>query len=98
MHANMPSKMQSAKRWLIHRRKQPFYIDGTPRRGPLDAPNDLERLATMQAALGGLQEGAYDGVGFALGPDGTGNCWQGIDLDDLDHHYGLPDLAKALPG
>jgi primase-polymerase (primpol)-like protein len=93
----LPNQMCAAKRWLLHRHKKPYYVDGTPRRGLLDSPADQSRLATFEEALRHLQ-GNYTGLGFALGPDGTGNHWQGIDLDDLSQHPGLADLLTALPG
>jgi primase-polymerase (primpol)-like protein len=37
-------------------------------------------------------------VGFALGPDGNGGCWQGIDLDHLSEHPELQTLVERLPG
>ena len=101
--------MRAARRWLLWRlihnrdpakksRKVPYYVDGIPRQGTLDGPDDVARLATFEAALGCLQSGGYTGLGFVLGPDGTGNFWQGIDLDDLDAHPGLAELVKELPG
>ena len=44
-----------------------------------------------------MQTSGFDGLGFALGPDGTGNHWQGIDLDKIEAN-GLQALAAALPG
>jgi primase-polymerase (primpol)-like protein len=105
----IPTQMRVAKRWLLWRmmpnrnpmkrpRKVPFYIDGTPRRGLLDSPDDMARLATFDDALLAFQSGGYDGLGFGLGPDGTGNCWQGIDLDEIERHPGMTDLVRSLPG
>ena len=45
-----------------------------------------------------MQAGRYAGLGFALGPDGTGNHWQGIDLDDFPNRPALRDLGDDLPG
>ena len=40
----------------------------------------------------------HAGLGFALGADGTGNHWQGIDLDGVDSNPALQLLADELPG
>jgi primase-polymerase (primpol)-like protein len=93
----VPKKMRDAARWLVHRAKRPFYVDGTPRRGTLDSPGDIARLATFEEATACLERGGYDGLGFALGPDGTNNYWQGVDLDKIDEN-GLAELANSLPG
>lgn len=92
--------MQGAKRWIVWAHdKQPFYVDGTPRRGTLDTPDDIERLATFDDACRAVQasNGRFAGVGFALGPDGAGGHWQGIDLDNVPENQ-LADLANGLPG
>lgn len=88
----IPEPMQAAKRWLVHRRKQPYYVDGTPRSGALDSPGDIARLGTYQQALATLNAGSFDGLGFALG-DG----WQGIDLDKVVANN-LTELVESLPG
>jgi primase-polymerase (primpol)-like protein len=95
--SSIPVQMADAPRWLLHRNKQPFYSDGTPRRGTLDSAEDQAKFATFATAHARLNAGGFDGIGFALGPDGTGNNWQGIDLDDIDEN-GLTDLANSLPG
>ncbi len=84
--------MQEANRWLLHRQKQPFFPDGTPRRGELDTPEDVARLGSLDDALRTYDAGGFDGIGFALG-DG----WQGIDLDNIEAN-GLAHLADQLPG
>jgi hypothetical protein len=103
----IPAAMQNAPRWLLWRLipnpkpgkkpiKKPFYANGIPRNGGLDTPYDYAQLVPMSAALGVLQAGGYTGVGFALGPDGTGGHWQGVDFDNLPER---PDLQSiALPG
>lgn len=97
--ADLPSQMVQAKRWLVRKAdKQPFYVNGKPRSGQLDGLADMASLATFEDALSALQSGQYAGLGFALGPDGTGNCWQGIDLDDLPSRPELQHLADSLPG
>ena len=45
-----------------------------------------------------LYAGDYSGLGFALGADGTGNYWQGIDLDGLSKHPELGYIQEELPG
>lgn len=93
------------RRWLLWRsipqeggkpRKVPYYANGTPRRGQLDSEVDLKLLFSYQEAKSVFDKGGYDGLGFALGPDGNGGYWQGIDLDNIDQH---PELASLdLPG
>lgn len=96
--------MRSVPRWLLHTAsKQPIYADGSPRRGVLDVPADLARLVTYEqavAALARVQTVRPDvvGIGFALGPDGTGGGWQGIDLDHLSDRPDLQGIAHILPG
>jgi primase-polymerase (primpol)-like protein len=90
--ALLPLQMRDARRWLVWKylpvdkpggkpRKVPCYIDGTLRRGELDGAEDVAHLGTFDDAVRALRRGDYAGLGFALGPDGTGNHWQGIDLD-----------------
>jgi len=104
----IPSAMQTARRWLVWRlvphkdptkkpRKVPFYLDGAPRNGALDTPADLARLGTLDDALKVLATGRYTGLGFALGQDGPA-CWQGIDLDHTDTRPELAALVGTLPG
>lgn len=95
--SSIPQEMRDTSRWLVHRNKQPFYVDGTPRRGALDTLEDIARLGSLTDALALYQRGGYDGLGFALGPDGTGNHWQGIDLDKVEEKE-LTDLVSQLPG
>jgi hypothetical protein len=78
-------------------RKVPYYVDGTPRRGSLDGPEDLARLTNFTTAVAAVARG-FTGLGFALGPDDAGGYWQGIDLDDVADHPGLEFLAEDLPG
>lgn len=105
----LPKKMRDARRWLLWReepnpdptkkpRKVPYYIDGNRRIGTLDTAEDLERLAGFEDAFMALQRGGHTGLGFALGPDGTGQYWQGIDFDHLDQHPELVKLISAVPG
>lgn len=94
---DLPAPMRGARRWLLHRDKRPHYVDGSPR-SKTDTPEDAARLATFEDAVAQLASGAYDGLGFALGPDGSGNYWQGIDLDDIHQDASLQALAEDLPG
>lgn len=92
--------MLAAKRWLVWAAdKQPFYVDGTPRRGTLDTEADRNALGTYQQACDAVAGGGgrFVGVGFALGPDGTGGYWQGIDLDDIPPGQ-LEAWVNELPG
>lgn len=112
---NCPAQMKAARRWLLWKklpgspkpRKVPFYVDGTPRSGELDGAADLARLATFEEAVAALiRPGSlYAGLGFALGPDGTGNYWQGVDYDELSKRdvgwhlkaYGTPGYLEQSP-
>ena len=104
----LPVVMRSVQRWLVWRlepnadqekkpRKVPYYTNGF-RRGATDTEADLAMLATFEDALRVFQNGRFTGLGFALGPDGSGNCWQGIDLDDMPIRPGLHELSTDLPG
>lgn len=104
----LPQSMRDAKRWLLWKsipsgdgkkpRKVPYYANGLQRSGVLDTAEDMARFVAIQAALNALATGDYAGLGFALGPDGTGNCWQGIDLDGVAGNAALQILAEELPG
>lgn len=107
-YASLPAELVQSERWLVWSerpdkgfakkpRKVPFYAKGRPRVGPLDGPYDLANLACFGDAVAALRRGGYSGLGFALGPDGTGNYWQGIDLDDVEAN-GLCAIAADLPG
>lgn len=92
--------MRAAKRWLVYTTdKQPFYIDGTPRRGALDTAEDIARLGTFDEACRVVRDsgGQFIGVGFALGPDEYGGHWQGIDLDEIPGGQ-LDQWINALSG
>lgn len=105
---NPPAAMQEARRWIVWKSLQrrsegkpskvPYYVNGKERgKGTsLDSAKDIGQLATFEEATAALTSGDYSGVGFALGPDGTGNCWQGIDLDCINEN-GLEAVALALP-
>jgi hypothetical protein len=107
-YADIPVKLREARRWLLWSaepgkpgkkpRKVPYYADGGRRSGRLDCPADWARLVTFDEAFAALVTGDYTGMGIALGPDETGNCWQGIDLDDIADHPGLEFVAEDLPG
>ncbi|MBK1720069.1 DUF3987 domain-containing protein [Thiocystis violacea] len=105
----LPAAMRAAKRWLLWKsvanrdpskkpRKIPHYADGQPRQGALDTPADWARLVTFSEAEKVLRGGNFTGLGFALGPDGLGQFWQGIDLDGIDARPELAALAETLPG
>ena len=99
-YQDIPGLMKSAKRWLLWRDgKVPFWVNGRHRSGKLDTPQDQSNLGTFDEAFAALtQDPNYKGLGFALGPDGTGNYWQGIDLDDVADHPGLDLIKEELPG
>jgi hypothetical protein len=48
IEANVPPMLLDLPVWLLHRDKQPFYGDSTPRRGKLDSPDDRARLVTFK--------------------------------------------------
>jgi primase-polymerase (primpol)-like protein len=102
----IPVAMRKVRRWLVWRyyhrggdkpRKVPYYASGKMRgKGiALDSPQDLANLVTFDEVC--EVAGKYSGIGFALGPDASGNVWQGIDLDGIQE-AGLEQLAKTLPG
>ncbi|WP_398308352.1 DUF3987 domain-containing protein [Zoogloea sp.] len=104
--ADVPEIMKQARRWLVWRaerygtgkpRKVPYYADGA-RRGGADTETDRARLVTFDQAVMVLKSGAYTGLGFALGPDEEGGCWQGVDLDNVPDRPELGDLVPDLPG
>lgn len=104
----LPEQMRNARRWLLWKlepshtggkdRKVPYYCSGRRRMGTLDDPTDIRRLATLERALEAFSAGSYSGLGFALGPDGSGGYWQGIDLDGIPDRPELRALVKQLPG
>jgi len=104
---DLPFEMREALRWLVWRsipvpgkkpRKVPFYSNGQPRHGALDTAADQQYLVSFDDAQSALASGNYTGLGFALGPDGSGNYWQGVDLDDIAGHPELEHIAEDLPG
>src|SRR6188768_3429990 len=109
--AAIPSAMQAAARWLhwaleprqradgtTVQAKVPYYANGQRRYGDLDA--DAARLVDMRTALAALElyGPSRAGLGFALGPDGTGHCWQGVDFDHVADHPAIAPLLDAAPG
>jgi hypothetical protein len=93
------AKMKSARRWLLASpEKVPHYCDGTRRRGVLDSPQDLAMLSTYSdAKAASAAFGLGWNLGFALGADGEGGCWHGVDFDKVSDNL-LIGLADALPG
>ena len=102
LRVELPAAMQASKRWLLWRlesgRKVPYYASFTKRNGVLDNPKDRESLASLDQALTAIARRPGFNLGFALGPDGQGGCWQGIDLDHTEAHPGHAELAEMLPG
>lgn len=105
---HLPEQMTEARRWLLWKsvpnndpskkpRKMAFYVNGNPR-GKTDTPDDYARLATYEEARAALARGGFAGLGFALGPDGTGNHWQGVDFDDIPTRPHLQALRELVPG
>lgn len=95
MYDSIMDTMRAAPIWLLWKaviesgkskpRKVPYYLNGAARNGTLDSPEDRAQLGTYEqaAAAYGNSGGAYAGLAIALGPDGRGGHWQGIDLDDM---------------
>ena len=83
-YARLPDEMRAARRWMLWKRipggvgkkdrKVPFYAHGAPRSGTLDTPDDWANLVTFDEAVSALACGGYFGLGFALGPDGSGKA------------------------
>jgi len=104
MHDSIMDTMRAAPIWLLWKaviesgkskpRKVPYYLNGAARNGTLDSPEDRAQLGTYEqaAAAYGNAGGAYAGLAIALGPDGRGGHWQGIDLDDMVVK-GVTDIA-----
>lgn len=93
------ARMKTARRWLLASpEKVPHYIDGSKRRGALDTPDDAAKFAAYSEAKSELSKrGPGWHLGFALGPDGEGGHWQGIDFDKVEDNL-LAVLVDALPG
>lgn len=92
--------MRNTNRWLVWTHdKQPFYVDGSPRRGKLNSDEDVQRLASFERACYAyaMDSERFAGIGFALGPDGSGRYWQGIDLDDVPEDQ-FQRFVDDLPG
>ncbi|MGX1104509.1 PriCT-2 domain-containing protein [Bradyrhizobium elkanii] len=91
--------MKSAARWLFSKqigtKKIPYYVNGSRRAEgkSLDTPEDWAQLVTYDELCARFDPKKYTGGGFALGPDGTGDCWQGVDFDKVVQN-GLADLAN----
>lgn len=104
----LPEQMAQARRWLLYKlipntdsakkpRKVPFYASGAARQGILDSLDDINELVSLDEAIAALSTGDYAGLGFALGADGTGNYWQGVDFDDVSLHPELEYLVDSAP-
>lgn len=108
-YSDLPQWLKAARRFLLWRlvpdparkkpRKVPYYVSGALR-GTTDTPEDSAALANFDEALAALQQrpGFYTGIGFALGPDGAGGYFQGIDLDALSVNVHLNDEINSLTG
>ena len=104
--AGLLDDLKSQRVWLLWRaepssdpkkkaRKVPYYVGGGRREGALDGPEDRAKLVTFTEAAAKHEAlaGAFEGLAIALGPDGRGGCWQGIDLDHIEQN-GLSDIAN----
>jgi hypothetical protein len=103
----MPSTIETLKAaqvWLLWKSVQrvdkpkpdkiPYYVSGRRRQGVLDGAEDRANLTSYAGAVAAMEAapGVYAGLAIALGPDGNGGCWQGIDLDAIVGN-GLADIA-----
>jgi len=95
---SMLEHMKTAKRWLLHKDKRPYYANGNSR-GKTDTAEDIAMLVTYEEVCVAFMQnpGRFTGIGFALGPDGNGWYWQGIDLDSVAENR-LANIANDLPG
>jgi primase-polymerase (primpol)-like protein len=81
---NVPDEMKCANRWLCWRRttrggkptKVPYQVNGRE----ADS-TDPQTWTTFDRALDAYARGRFDGVGVALGRDGS-SIWAGVDIDD----------------
>lgn len=101
--SQLPLELKQAPRW------HGFNIlpNPDPTKKPLKPPCNIDGItvdvtnpanwSTYEEAVAALQAGKFDYLGFALGPDGTGNYYQGIDLDDIEQN-GLQGLDHLLTG
>ena len=97
VESQVPQSLLDLPVWLLHRNKQPFYADGTPRRGKLDSPEDRARLVTYKQIAAALLIHGGDGVGVALGAvPGTDLVLSGIDLDHCYVDGRLDKRAGAI--
>lgn len=109
-YENIPDEMLNAKRWVLWKKipnktagkkdlKVPFYANGLARGsgGELDSEKDILNLVAFKEIIKVFDPKKYTGLGFALGPDGTGNYWQGIDLDKISEHPELGYIQEDLP-
>lgn len=89
--------MMAARRWMVASpEKKPYYVNGQ-KRGATDTPEDLAQLSSYEDAKAAATNHPGWMLGFALGPDGNGGHWQGIDFDKVVAN-GLGDLANVVPG
>lgn len=97
IESNLPQELRNLPVWLLHRKKQPFYADGTPRRGKLDSAADRAKLVTYEEIVTALLIHGADGIGVALGPvPGTDIVLSGIDLDHCYVAGQLEERAAAI--
>lgn len=87
----IPAELRNARRWLVRRGKIPFYVNGKPRSGELDSPEDTARLGSFNEAVVALESGKFDGLGFAVGEGFA--C---IDLDAILNAQG--EIAAGHAG
>lgn len=107
---HLPVEMRNAKRWMLWRLswnekqgkwlKVPFYSNGNKRTGEQNSHADWDKLATFEQVWAAYNAAPtrWDGVGFACGPDDTGNYWQAIDLDKIPKRPHLQLIADEMPG
>ena len=88
LRLGVPRELQGLKQWLLYKletypgqdkpRKVPYYVNGAKRSGVQNDPQDTNRFATFEQAMGALACGGYDGLGLAMS-ESMGVV--GVDLD-----------------
>jgi putative DNA primase/helicase len=89
LREHVPALMRVRRQWLLWRseldpkrpdkpRKVPYYAAGDRRKGTQGSDKDRARLVDLEPALVRLEQGGFDGIGFAFLP---GDGLIGIDID-----------------
>ena len=104
VQASVPAAMRDLPQWLLWRfesyagdkkpRKVPYYVSGRKRSGEQGSDADRAELKSFDIALTHLQQGRYEGLGFAFLP---GDGLIGIDIDGaIDDDGVVSDRCHAI--